>query len=94
MSLWLNGYRIAVCDLKWRYGGVCYYDTVKESKVRLLIEQDDFRTIFILFVDLSDETKKLRMNTDTNCNECDSLNHMSITDNSIILEVPHTERLC
>ena len=43
--------------MKWRYEGICYYDTVKESKVQLLIEQDDFRTLFILFVDWFDETK-------------------------------------
>ena len=43
--------------MKWRYEGICYYDTVKESKVQLLIEQDGFRTLFILFVDWFDETK-------------------------------------
>ncbi len=43
--------------MKWRYEGICYYHIGKESKVRLVIEQDDFRTLFILFVDWFDETK-------------------------------------
>ena len=48
---------LQVVIMKWRYEGICYYHIGKESKVRLVIEQDDFRTLFILFVDWFDETK-------------------------------------